>query len=632
MTLPNRPLSTLLASAQRITSRTVQRGWGRSREWQSDAWDMFDLVGEHRFLATTLAGRMSQARLFVGKVSDDATEEPVPVEDPRLTDVLDSIGSSAAARSQLIARLGVNLFVAGDGWLAGIPKHLLPNHLLVGALDDPLVDPDIFGFPEPGSMDVADLDWRMLSVSEVSSNRGGGEIMLRLGESAEDFVTVSPDDVVLIRVWRPHPRKWWEADSPTRSSLPVLRELVGLTMHVSAQVDSRLAGAGMLVVPQSAQVALRQAAGYEGDLIGAPDLLTEALMEAMITPIADRSSASAIVPLILTVPDEAVDKIKFIDFAKPLDLELRELRAETIRRLALGLDAPPELLLGTGAISHWGAWLVLEDVVSTHLEPPLALICDALTTQYLWPVLVQQGMAIDEARQYVVWYDVSDLVVRPTRSQDAKDAKAAGAISNKAYRTALGFDDSDAPEQTETLPEVTLALDMVRTAPSLAQAPGIPQLVAQIRAVLNGEVPEVTDPTAVATPVASAPAVSRETSDGGGPESPANPSTQVPAQGPQSPALAAGGLIYDTSTEFGREAQRRLDELASTGFLASAGGWPPPTRELADVASDAVVDQINREADQPEDEEGDLPRPIVVREGVGVSRRTLAAIDRELNV
>jgi len=542
---------------------------------------MFDLVGEHRFLATTLAGRMSQARLFVGQVSDDATEEPVPVEDPRLTDVLNSIGSSAAARSQLIARLGVNLFVAGDGWLAGIPKHLLPNHLLVGALDDPLVDPDIFGFPEPGTLDVADLDWRMLSVSEVSSNRGGGEIVLRLGEGAEDFVTVSPDDVVLIRVWRPHPRKWWEADSPTRSSLPVLRELVGLTMHVSAQVDSRLAGAGMLVVPQSAQVALRQAAGYEGDLIGAPDLLTEALMEAMITPIADRSSASAIVPLILTVPDEAVDKIKFIDFAKPLDLELRELRAETIRRLALGLDAPPELLLGTGAISHWGAWLVLEDVVSTHLEPPLALICDALTTQYLWPVLVQQGMAIDEARQYVVWYDVSDLVVRPTRSQDAKDAKAAGAISDKAYRTALGFDDSDAPVQTDTLPEVTLALDMVRTAPSLAQAPGIPQLVAQIRAVLHGEVPEVADPTA--TPVASAPAVSRETSADGGPESPANPSTQVPAQGPQPPALAASAHPGVTDENLGVEFENVPSPEELTDKIDDEGYVPTPLEMLASL-------------------------------------------------
>ncbi len=196
----------------------------------------------------------------------------------------------------------------------------------------------------------------------------------------------------------------------------MLRELVGLTMHISAQVDSRLAGAGLLLVPQTAQRAMQVAAGQteeEGD-----DFFTESLMEAMLTPIADRASASALVPLVATVPDETTEKFRYMSFDKPLDTEARPMRDESIRRLALGLDAPPELLLGTGGMNHWGAWLVLEDVVTTHLEPPLALICDALTTQYLWPVLGDQGMSPEEAHDYVIWYDVSDLVVRPNRGAE----------------------------------------------------------------------------------------------------------------------------------------------------------------------------------------------------------------------
>src|SRR5699024_3375465 len=163
-------------------------------------------------------------------------------------------------------------------------------------------------------------------------------------------------------------------------------------------------GAGMLLVPQSAQRALKSAAGY--DETDETDLLTESLMEAMMTPISDRSSASAVVPLVVTVPDEAVDKFQHISFASPLDDEARELRDEAIRRLALGQDAPPELLLGTGGMNHWGAWLVREDVVTTHLEPTLALISDALTTQYLWPV-IDQTMDMDEVEResYVIWYD-----------------------------------------------------------------------------------------------------------------------------------------------------------------------------------------------------------------------------------
>jgi len=477
MSEPDRhaPLTSLIASARRLTSQPLRRSVGSSaKSWQEDAWEMYDLVGEQRFLASTLAGRLSQARLFVGSVNEeDPTGMPVPVMDnPDVTDILAAVGNSSAARAQILWRMGVNLFVAGDGWLVGIPRHLLPD--AVTPQTTPHLDPDL---------DIADLDWRMLSVSEVTS-APGGLVTLKLGEGDDERVTGEPEDLWLIRVWRPHPRRWWEADSPTRSSLPVLRELVGLTMHISAQVDSRLAGAGLLIVPQSAARAIRLASGATED--SSDDPFTEALLEAMLKPIQDRSSASALVPLVIVVPDEAAALFQFMTFAKPLDSEARSLRDEAIRRLALGQDAPPELLLGTAGMNHWGAWLVQEDVVTTHLEPPLALICDALTTQYLWPVLIDQGMSEEEAHTYVIWYDVSDLIVRPNRSTDAIAVYDRGGISTDALRDATGFDDSDAPPATEELPAgVRMALDMVIKAPSLAQDPGLPALVAQVQAVMG---------------------------------------------------------------------------------------------------------------------------------------------------
>ena len=88
-------------------------------------------------------------------------------------------------------------------------------------------------------------------------------------------------------------------------------------------------------------------------------------------------------------------------------------------------------------MSHWGAWLSKEDVVTSHVEPPLALICDALTTQYLWPVLREMGMDEDESHRYVIWYDVSDLVVRPNESQDAFALHSVGAISDEARRAPM---------------------------------------------------------------------------------------------------------------------------------------------------------------------------------------------------
>ena len=274
-----KPLSSLVASAQRITSTVTTRGTVTSSQkpWQEDAWDMYDLVGEQRFLAATLAGRLSQAKLFVGKRDND-TDDPVPLDDSDPTvEVLTAVGNSVAGRAQLINRLGINLFVAGDGWLVGIPHWKVPHSLRQPGFED-VDEPDDL---DPGELPVDELEWHMLSVSEVTSSRDN-TVTLRLGENEDEQIKTPLDEVWLIRVWRPHPRKWWEADSPTRASLPVLRELVGLTMHISAQVDSRLAGAGLLVVPQSAQRALNIALWSLRALVQALSMLAKPLILARL--------------------------------------------------------------------------------------------------------------------------------------------------------------------------------------------------------------------------------------------------------------------------------------------------------------------------------------------------------------
>ena len=548
-----RPLeSALTASAKRITSHQLQRaGWGQAQGWQEDAWEMYDLVGELRFLATTLAARMGRARFFVGKLPTDPTEDPIPIEDESISSVLESIGGTPTARGQLVTRLGINLFVAGDGWLVGIPRHLLPAALQLTPPREDSPVPGVTGrmlirtaiaptsgiddgLGGPETLPVEELDWRMLSVSEVILS-GSGKVQLRLGGSPDEVLACRPDDIFLIRVWRSHPRRWWEADSPTRSSLPVMRQLVGLTMRTGAEIDSRLAGAGLLILPSTAARALKVAMGLPED--SEVDPFTEALIEAMITPIRDRSSASAVVPLVATVPDEAAEKIRHLTFASPLDEHSAERVEEALRRIALGLDAPPETLLGTGGMNHWGAWLVQDDVVSTHLEPPLALICDALTTQYLWPILLEQGMSQAQAREHVIWYDVSHLVVRPTAGQDALELHSRGAISDAAVRSATGFDDADAPTGEDELPvEVQLALDLVAKSPTLMATPGLPKIVAQIRAVLEGRVPDIEDDDLIQSqPPALAPGAPSTEDDTPDDPNDGPPSGPLPQPGPPTP-------------------------------------------------------------------------------------------------
>jgi hypothetical protein len=59
-------------------------------------------------------------------------------------------------------------------------------------------------------------------------------------------------------------------------------------------------------------------------------------------------------------------------------------------------------------------------------------------------------------------------------------------ISDAATRDALGFDEDYAPDVTPTDPIKELVLEMLRTAPSLAQNPGLPVLAEQIQAMLDG--------------------------------------------------------------------------------------------------------------------------------------------------
>lgn len=549
-------LGSLVASARRLIAKDARLGSSRRGGSgdvgpQDEAWDMYAQVGELRFLVSTLAARAAQARLYVGEVADDPNEAPVPTEDQGLIDLLNGIGGGPLGRTPLIYRLCVNLFVPGEGWLVGIPGRLLPvGQRPMPSLSDAATLSDEATQDFTGGFAVDDLEWRVLSRSEVTGTVGGDEVTLTLGDGADEKLTCHPTDVFLLRIWQEHPRYSWQADSPTISVLPVLRKIVGLDLRDMAQIKSRLAGAGLLLVPSSAQRSIKTALGLpEND---ESDPFTDALIEAMMTPIQDRGSASAFVPLIGTVPDEVTGSFHYLDFAKELDAASPGMLDQAVRRLALGWAAPPELLLGTSGMNHWGAFLVQEDTISTHVEPPLSLICDAITREFLWPVLRDQGMQEEQVRRVVVWHDTSDLVSRPNRSTDAMELHSRDVLSDEALRAETGFDDSQAPfaDLAGELPvEVRMALAMAKVSPALVAAPGLPQLAAQIKAVLEGDIPDVAVPLE-APPAGPASTEGDVAGPVGGPDGPDRvqvpetsgaPPSQPPPGVPSGASVAASG-------------------------------------------------------------------------------------------
>jgi hypothetical protein len=411
----------LTAAASRYTSRKIRaRGQG-DQPWQARAYDMYHLVPEVRFAASWIGNAMGGARLFAGRRADDGTIQPAP-DDHRASEIVAQIAGGPDGQGKMLNAFGKHLTVPGEGWIV-----IRPNSEVLSPYS-----------PEDGH------DWRVLSVKEVrqQSNKlvaeiDGDEVLIPEG----DPDAMDPDAPVAIRVWEPDPERAIEADSPVRSSLELLEELLLLNAAVKAIARSRITGRGLLLIPKGSRFPTTPTQG------GAEDDLIEVFMTIAETAIRDPESAAATVPIILELPSDTIAEFKHITFESEFDELALKLRDEAIRRFATGLEIPAEILLGMGAVNHWGMWGLTAEAIRLGIEPKLATVCYALTQQWMRPILEAEGDP--DWHRWLVWYDTAPLRVRTNRSETALQVYDRGAISAEALRRETGFDESDAPTPAE---------------------------------------------------------------------------------------------------------------------------------------------------------------------------------------
>lgn len=421
MPRPTRPLAavapeqgphrnSLVASAADLTNSKLRRPTRiGSDDWQNEAWYFYDTVGEFRFAVAWKAQAVSRATLTI---TEDTPAGEVTVTTGPEVDALAALHGGGAGHAQMLNTLTLHLEVPGESYLIG----------------------------EPVGSDLAPEDrWGVYSNDEVTYRAGAWTL-----DRGDGQPRTLPEDAVVIRLWHSHPRKWVEADSPARAVLPVLREIEGLTKHVAATVDSRLAGAGVFMVPSEMTFA-----GSTPDENTDPDYdpFIAKLTKAMTTAIGDRDSAAALVPVVVRAPGALIKAAQHFTFATPLDEKALDLRAEGIRRLALGLDQPPEVLLGLSDSNHWSAWQIDEAALKTHIEPTCEMITSALTERWLRPAVEAMGAQVNPARR--INYDVSVLRLRPDRSAEAQAAYDRLELSGEALRRETGFDQGDEPKPDE---------------------------------------------------------------------------------------------------------------------------------------------------------------------------------------
>lgn len=403
--------SSLQAAAINVSELQRQEGNSsrviQSLPWQMEAWEFYDELGEFRFGVTWKSEMMSRIRLRAAKLSPDSDEPEIQESGPAV-DVVSELAGGIGGQSEMISTLSVFLSVPGEGYLIGETKNTGKNV------------------------------WQARSIDEVKQQSGRWSV---LADNGTNKWRELPSNHLVWRVYRPHKRYRAMADSPARAATKAMRELELVNRHIQAQYLSRLASAGIVVFPEGVTFPVRE------EFQDAPDPFVREWVEIAAEAIRTPGTAAAIVPIPMRLPDEMVEKVKHIDFTLKMDEKIIEKRESVIKRLATQLDLPAEILLGMGDLNHWTSWQIEESAVKTHITPDMEVICYALTDGYLRPRLKAAG--VPDPEQWVVWYDASEITLRPDRSENARDAYDRHELSGKAYRREIGFDEDDAPNEQE---------------------------------------------------------------------------------------------------------------------------------------------------------------------------------------
>jgi hypothetical protein len=422
--------------------------------WQEEAWAYHDTLGEFRYAVDWEAKMLSRVRLFAAKL-EPGQDEPTRAEAGTAVDFMTSMAGGVAGQATIMDGLGTQLAVPGEGYV---------------------IVENVNGVEQ----------WSVRSNDEVRVARGRYEVLDENSPSTGNaWRPLAADSLRPLRVWRPNKRYHHIADSPARAARSTMRELELVNRHIVAQYLSRLASAGVVIFPDEVTFPVRE------EFADAPDPFMAEWIETARTAISEPGTAAAVVPMPIRVPAEFVDKVRHIDFTLAIDDKIIEKRDAAIKRLASQLNVPPEALLGMSDLNHWNAWASDETSLKVNIAPDAELICQALTTGYLQPRLKASG--VEDWATWVVWYDMSELTLRPDRSDDAIALYDRLELNGAALRRETGFSEADKPTNEE-IKEQALKV-IIHTLPSgagsaLTELIGEEVVIAPAAPVAPGEQPE----------------------------------------------------------------------------------------------------------------------------------------------
>lgn len=434
--------------------------------WQDELWGYYRELGQFTYAVRWKSAMLSRVRLYAAKL-EPGVDEPVRGTAGLAVDLMTTFAGGVPGQAKVMAGIATQLDVPGEGYVT-----------------------------------VENIDgvenWRVRSMREVRAKNGRYEVLDETSPNTgtANWRPLAPDSLRPLRVWREDDEYHHLATSPARAARQTMRELELVNRHIIAQYLSRLASAGVITFPSEVTFPVRE------EFADAPDPFMEEWIENARKAISTPGTAAAVVPMPIKMPGEWIDKIKHIDFTLKSDEKIIEKRESCIKNLASQLNIPAEVLLGMADLNHWGIWGMEEAALKGTIAPDAELICDAFTVGYLQPRLRASG--VEDWRSWVVWYDLSELALRPDHSDDAIQLYDRLEIDGDALRRETGFNEDDKPMGDE-LREQALKI-IIKTLPSgagsaLSQLLGEQVTIQPVAAARPDEVaPVATEATEQPTP------------------------------------------------------------------------------------------------------------------------------------
>lgn len=392
--------------------------------WEQECWQFYDSVGELHYVAGQNGRSVAQARLFIAKYDDEGIPREVETGD-------------AAAMSRDL--LGGETESADLKWSLGV-QGMISGQSIITVNDD------------DGWEVYSDQDFKLdkQEMKAEGKKKGLSPYLVDRGGARRERL---PKGTLVIHLWDRHPGRAWRVDSSTKPAIPYLRELCWLDQYVQATLFSRIATAGILQVPQNAQ----PAAPPNVQIPDGMDPLMHMLATVGQANIQDPGTASSVLPVLLSMPPG--ERLEHLKLDYDLTEVVNEFRDMNLRRVAMSMDMAPETMTGFSGVKYSNAEFIQSESIRTHVVRRVAAIASALTRTYVVPAL---------GDEYLVRWDLSELELKPDRTEAAIQLYDRGEIDGDTLREESGLRDGTPPEGEELLRQV--ALQSIKGDPSMAEA------------------------------------------------------------------------------------------------------------------------------------------------------------------